>query len=222
MQTQLLDVERIEEDLNLQLKRIIQESKRLEEEVIQFKKMLDEESIKSKFENSSRILDDILNSKSASGDRSGLGFNKEKKPECFSSTNQGRNKKSYVEALEIPVKKEDSKKVAPNSQDKKRNNMAPKRPNRYQQIFLGHCHFCNNFGHKAVNYRAYGKVHEYKKKSLSNKPKGNHNPFTLLQKYDIDYYKCNNHGHMARDCKLVTLTRNIVAIKSQDIKQKKY
>ena len=41
---------------------------------------LDEESIKTKFENSSRILDDILNSQRASSDRSGLGFNKEKKP----------------------------------------------------------------------------------------------------------------------------------------------
>ena len=41
-------------------------------------------------------------------------------------------------------------------------------------------------------------------------------------KYDIECYKCNNHGNMVRDCKLMTPTRNIVAIKSQDTKQKKY
>ena len=46
--------------------------------------------------------------------------------------------------------------------------------------------------------------------------------FTLLQKYDIECYKCNNHGHMARDCKLKTTRRNTVAIKSQNTKQKKY
>ena len=85
-------------------------------------------------------------------------------------------------------------------------------------IFLGHCYSCNNFGHKSLNWRAYGKVLEYKKKSSSNKPKGNHNPFTLLQKYDIECYKCNNHGNMARDCKMMTPTSNVVAIKSQDTK----
>ena len=98
--------------------------------------------------------------------------------------------------------------------------MVPKRPNRYQQIFLGHCYSCNNFGHKALNCRSYGKLHEYKKKSSSNKPKGNHNLFTLLQKYDIECYKCNNHGHIKIDCKLMTPTRKTVAINSQDTKQK--
>ena len=98
----------------------------------------------------------------------------------------------------------------------------PKRPNKHLQIFLGHGYSCNNFGHKSLNCRSYGKVPEYKKKSSSNKPKGNHNLFTLLQKYDIECYKCNKHGHMARDCKLMAPTRKTVAIKSQDTKQKKY
>ena len=98
--------------------------------------------------------------------------------------------------------------------------MVPKRPNRYQQIFLGHFYSYNNLGHKALNCKAYGKVREYKKKSSSNKPKGNHNLFTLLQKYDIECYKCNNHGHITRYCKLMTPTRKIVTIKFQDIKQK--
>ena len=95
--------------------------------------------------------------------------------------NQGGNKKSYAEALKTPVKKEESKKAAPNSQDKNKNNMVPKRPNRYLQIFLGNCYSCNKFGHKALDYIAYGKVHEYKKKSSSKKPKGNHSLFTLLK-----------------------------------------
>ena len=142
----------------MHLKRRIQESKRLEEEIIQFKKKHDEGSIISKFENSSRILDDILNSQRASSDRSGLGFNKEEKPECFSFTNQGGNKKGYAEALKSLAKKVESKKTSPNSQDKNINNMVPKRPNRYLHIFLGQCYYCNNFGHKALNCRAYGKV----------------------------------------------------------------
>ena len=46
--------------------------------------------------------------------------------------------KSYVEVLKTPAKKERSKKDGLISQDKNRNNIAPKRPNRYLQIFLGH------------------------------------------------------------------------------------
>ena len=49
LEAQLLDAKKVEEDLHLQLKIRIQESKKLTEEIIQFKRNLDEESIKSKF-----------------------------------------------------------------------------------------------------------------------------------------------------------------------------
>ena len=104
LEVQLLHAKRIEEDLNLQLKRRIHESERLEEEIMQFKKKIDEEYIKSKFENNSRILYEILNNQRPSSNISGLGFNKENNPECFSFTNKGGNKKIYAEALTSLVK----------------------------------------------------------------------------------------------------------------------
>ena len=85
MEAQLLDAKKVEEDLSLQLKRRIQESKKIGKEILQFKRKLDEESIKSKFENSSRILDDILSSQRPSGDRSGLGFVKKRIHKFFLS-----------------------------------------------------------------------------------------------------------------------------------------
>jgi hypothetical protein len=35
----------------------------------------------------------------------------------------------------------------------------PRRPftNRYQNIFLGCCFYCNNFGHKDINCKAYAR-----------------------------------------------------------------
>ena len=105
---------------------------------MQFKRKLDEGSIKSKFENISRMLDDILSSQRPSGDRSSLGSVKEKKPKNFIVTNQEGSKKSYAEVLKTPAKKERSKKAGLISQDKNKNNLAPKRPNRYLHIFLGH------------------------------------------------------------------------------------
>ena len=76
MNTWLEETKKIEEDLDLQLKKRIQESKRLEEEIMHLRKKLDEESNKTKFENSSKILDDILRIQTPSRDKYGLGYDK--------------------------------------------------------------------------------------------------------------------------------------------------
>ena len=91
---------------------------------MQFKRKLDEGSIKSKFENSSRILDKILSIQRPSGDRSSLGFVKENKPKTFHVTNQEGSKKHYSEVLKTPTKKEGIKKTGLISQDKNRNIIA--------------------------------------------------------------------------------------------------
>ena len=125
----------------------------------------------------------------------------------FIPHNQGRNKRSYAAALKSPIQKEEIKKSALSSHDKDRTNVMPRRQltSRYQQLFFWHCYSYNNFGHKALNCKAYGKFRDYKKNASSNKPKvRNHNFFAPLQRYDIECYKCNNHGHIARDCKLMT------------------
>ena len=80
----------------MHLKKRIQESESLEEEIMHLRNKFDEESSKSKFENSSNTLDDILSSQRPLRDKSILGYDKEKKQECFSLTNQGRNKKSTL------------------------------------------------------------------------------------------------------------------------------
>ena len=104
------------------------------------RKKFDEEYIKSKFENNSKTLYDILNSQRPSRDKYGLGYDKAKNPKCFSLTNQGRNKRIYAAALKSPIQKEEIKKFALSSHDKDRTNVIPRRPmtSRYQQIFFGH------------------------------------------------------------------------------------
>ena len=63
---------------------------------------LDEES---RFENSSRTLDEILILQRRSSDKSGLGFDKEK-PGYSSCTNQDGNKISYDIVLMSQIKRE--------------------------------------------------------------------------------------------------------------------
>ena len=93
-----------------------------------------------KFKNSSKILDDILNSQRSSSDRSGLGFVKEKKLKSFPLTNQRGSTQSYAEVLKSPVKKENCKEYALSFHDKDRTHEELKRKviNRNQKIFLGH------------------------------------------------------------------------------------
>ena len=80
LKNQVLEVERDKHNLEQQLKNRIQESGRIEETIMHLRKKLDEESIKSKFENSSRTLDEILSVERPSSDKSRLGFDKQNKP----------------------------------------------------------------------------------------------------------------------------------------------
>ena len=139
---------------------------------MELRKKVDEESIKSKFENSSKTLDNILSSQRTSRDKSGLGYNKENKPKFSSLTNQCRNKRNYVAALKSQIKREENKKYVPPSHDKDKTNVMTRRPmtSRYQQIFFGHFYSYNHFGHKARNCRLYGKFRDYKKNASSKKP----------------------------------------------------
>jgi hypothetical protein len=81
---------------------------------------------------------------------------------------------------------------------------------KYQTIFLGLCYSCNNFGHKDINYRSYAKNRRnYEGYSRNNYHKKlheayniNYNKFGSLNN-ELECYKCNNFGHMARDFILI-------------------
>jgi hypothetical protein len=79
----------------------------------------------------------------------------------------------------------------------------------YQTIFLGLFYSCNNFGHKAARCRSYDKqIRNYKgysnnsylRKSHETKNK-NHNSCCSLSN-EIEFYKCNNFGHMDKYCRM--------------------
>lgn len=73
---------------------------------------------------------------------------------------------------------------------------------RYQQIFIGHYYSCNNFGHEELDCKSYQKHNQqysYNNSNPSNNPRRkSYNSFAPLQKYDVEWHKCNNYGHIAR------------------------
>jgi hypothetical protein len=85
---------------------------------------------------------------------------------------------------------------------------------RYQTIFLGLCYSCNNFGHKVVNCRANAKNRRnyegYTRNGYPRRPheaqRRNYNIFESLSD-EVECYKCNNFGHMAKDCRLIVPPR---------------
>jgi hypothetical protein len=81
---------------------------------------------------------------------------------------------------------------------------------RYQTIFFGLCYACNNFGHKAVNCRGNNmknnSFESYIQNDYSRIPsetqRRSYNRFESLS-IDVECYKCNNFGHMAKDCRMI-------------------
>jgi len=95
----------------------------------------------------------------------------------------------------------------------------PRRPftNWYQNLFLGYCFSCNNFGHKEIDCKSYARndhVRDINRSSykivkgdyVSNKTRNSHefvernyNSFSPLLDYNVECYKCNKYGHIGHD-----------------------
>ena len=82
--------------------------------------------------------------------------------------------------------------------------MIPRRPmtSGYQQIFFGHCYPCNNFGHKALNGKAYEKFHVYKKntpKKQKNYMKTKSSHLNSSQIKNLRRYENENRHYKPKD-----------------------
>jgi hypothetical protein len=130
------------------------------------KSEIEKEKKGSQFGNSSNILDEILSNQRSPNKKTSLGYTQDS-----TSTSQVYVKKpiSYADALKNSLRKEDNKaKMIPLKivthkhksilptivKDDKKNTIIRRNPLKY--LFIGYCYSCNNFGHKAVHFKAYG------------------------------------------------------------------
>jgi hypothetical protein len=79
----------------------------------------------------------------------------------------------------------------------------------YEILFNGHYFNFDNFGHKAVNCRAYAKNRSNYVGYLNNSYPRRHyeshninNFFFGSLNNEVECYKCNNFGHIAKNCRL--------------------
>jgi hypothetical protein len=245
LKTQLEEEKRIEEVVRSQLKEKEENCKKLEAEIISLRKELektiDQLNRSLKFGKSTEILDNILSFQRSPFIKTGLGYNeKQKTPEGDASTkvtkpSEKENEekpKSYANILKGSINNERNNRKGnddqqkPDSSHKNNKNefrrvVPPRRPftNRYQNLFLGYCFSCNNFGHKEIDCRAYARSDHVRDRNrgsyktskddyVSNKTRSSHgfanknyNSFSPLLDYNIECYKCNNYGHIAHYCR---------------------
>ena len=127
------------------------------------------------FDNSTKILDQIISSQRSVYDKSGLGYNHNNTEMGSGSKVTENNKISYaditrkedcerlkedMQKLEMKKNKEDDcawkKSTATHNDEFSRS--APARRYlipRYQIFFFGLCYSCNIYGHKAIDLKAY-------------------------------------------------------------------
>jgi hypothetical protein len=183
---------------------------------------------KKNMQNSSKVLDDIISSQKSHIDKFGLGYNQTKKGSSSKTTEQETNPKIYVETIkgDRKIYKEDYRDTPPprrfSFQNQQQTNRLEEEEGfirappfrisstpRYQTIFFGLCYACNNFGHKFVNCRANNrnnnKFESHTQRGYSRRPsetqRRSYNRFESLRT-EVECYKCNNFGHVAKDCRM--------------------
>jgi hypothetical protein len=178
-------------------------------------------------------LDDIIGSQKYHLDKSILGYNQTKKGSSSRTTEQETYPKSYVETIkgDRKIYREDYKDTPPLRIFRFQNQQQTDRPQeeegfirappfirsstpRYQTIFFGLCYACSNFVHKAVNCRANNKnINNFQSHTQNGYPRRPsetqiriYNRFESLST-EVECYKCNNFGHMAKNCKMTVPPR---------------
>jgi hypothetical protein len=229
LKVQIEEDKRIEEALKEQLEEKDRNIGNLEAEIVTLRKDIQ----KKNMQNSSKVLDDIINSQKSHLDKSGLGYNQTEKGSSSKTTEQETYPKSYAETIkgDRKIYKEDYRDTPPPRRFRFQNQQQTDRPQeeegfirappfrrsstpRYQTIFFGLCYACNNFGHKVVNCRANNRninnFESHTQKGYPRRPsetqRRSYNMFESLST-EVECYKCNNFGHMAKDCRMTVPPR---------------
>jgi hypothetical protein len=185
---------------------------------------------KKNMQNNSKVLNEIISSQRPNHDKSRLEYNQTEKGSSSKTMEKETYPKRYAETIkgDRKVYRENYKDTPPprififrnqrpieidRSQEEEGFIRAPpfKRYSTlgYQTIFFGLCYACNNFGHKAVNCidndRNINKFESHTQKGYPRSPsetqRRSYNRFESLST-EVECYKCNNFGHMAKYCRI--------------------
>jgi hypothetical protein len=185
---------------------------------------------KKNMQNNSKVLDDIIMIQNPHHDKSRLGSNQTKNGSSSKTTEKETYPKIYAETIkgDRNTYKEDYRDTPPPRRFRFQNQRPTEtdRPQeeegfirvnpfrisstpRYQTIFFGLCYACNNFGHKSMNYgdnnRNINNFEIHTQKGYPRRPSETqrriYKRFESLS-IEVECYKCNKFGHMAKYCRM--------------------
>ena len=183
---------------------------KLEADLALLLKKTETKSVQNQYVNSSKLLDKIINEQRDPSNKTGLGYSLgagQKKMKTYAdalcNTFVKEEKKTNVDlnSRRSLLSKEDETKPSTEQNSRMRSPLVKKayQPrNDYQNkpphIFLGYFYACSNFGHKAINCRAYKKkkltTRNYKNTPVQTRDI-NYNPFSPLQRSPYCFIRHN-------------------------------
>jgi len=175
LREQMEEGRKVEEDLK---KQSLEKEEQLQVEVNILKGKLEEKDKLLRFQDSSKVLDDILNSQRSPAIKTGLGFHESVEGES-SSQGEARNSKEKSKVINEEMK--DPSHHQPRKEIPQRKSFTPPMKN-------VECYVCHNLGHVAARCRRRRVQDHYADKSSQSR-------------YFYGYcFACNMFGHKAADC----------------------
>jgi hypothetical protein len=222
LKTQIEEAKRVEELLKDQINEKEESCHKLEAEVVDLRKKVEKSN---KFLNSSRILDEILESQRSPCDKSGLGYKKE-----ATHVEASTSKKHEV----IPSKDENNVENKPPTQGKEYFERTKKgrhqeailgtSKQRYESIFHGHCYSCNGYGHKDFECRYYERRYNGIFCNTMKCWRCEQVGHIVVHCNTMRCYSCSGFGHKSQECrntrrKSMMRNSNSMAIRRNEVRK---
>ena len=204
LKTQLEEAKRAEEILKSQLEEKEETVQKLEMEVVGLREKGKKHEALVKLQDSSIVLDKILDCQRSPLDKTGLGYKKNKEKledESWSLKTPVAGTSTSKAAPQAPA--QDNKEIGSSKmkqgvrsvhQSNFRKETAP-RP-RYESGFNGYCYYCSNFGHKAMDCRRRAGSPNVSVRCWTCNQVG-HVAATCRT---VRCYSCSGFGHKAHEC----------------------